>query len=58
MEWGWTAGASFELAVTDRLYVRGEYRFTDLGDFDNDDDIGEVEDLRTHAVRAAAGFRF
>jgi len=58
LEWGWTAGAGLEVAVTDRLFVRGEYRFTDLGDFDNDDDIGEVQDLRTHSVRVGAGFRF
>lgn len=58
VEWGWTVGGGLEVAATDRIFVRGEYRFTDLGDFDNDDDIGEVQDLRTHAVRVGAGFRF
>jgi outer membrane immunogenic protein len=58
IEWGWTVGAGLEFAATDRLFVRAEYRFTDLGDFDNDDKIGEVQDIREHAVRVGAGWRF
>jgi outer membrane immunogenic protein len=58
VEWGWTVGAGVDYAVTDRFFVRAEYRFTDLGDFDNDDKLGEVEDLRTHTVRIGAGAKF
>jgi outer membrane immunogenic protein len=58
IEWGWTAGAGVEFAATDHLFLRAEYRFTDLGDFDNDDNVGDLEDLRTHAVRVGAGWKF
>jgi outer membrane immunogenic protein len=58
LEWGWTAGAGLEFAATDHLFVRGEYRFTDLGDFDNQDDNGDLQDLRTHSVRVGAGWKF
>lgn len=28
---GWTAGAGVDYAVTDKIFVRGEYRFSDFG---------------------------
>jgi outer membrane immunogenic protein len=58
IDWGWTAGAGVDYAFTDYLFGRLEYRFTDLSDFDNDDDPGEVEDFRTHAIRAGVGMKF
>ena len=57
-EWGWTAGAGVDYAFTTGLFGRLEYRFTDLSDFDNDDDPGEVQDFRTHAIRAGLGWKF
>jgi opacity protein-like surface antigen len=38
--------------------VRGEYRYTNLSDFDNDDDAGEVQDLTSHTVRVGVGVLF
>jgi len=58
VEWGWTAGAGLDYAATDHLFLRAEYRFTDLADFDNDDDNGDLQDLRTHAIRLGAGWKF
>jgi len=57
-EWGWTAGVGADVAVTDRVFVRGEYRYSDFADFDNDDDAAEIQDLRTHAVRVGVGVKF
>jgi outer membrane immunogenic protein len=57
-EWGWNIGAGLDFAVTDRVFVRGEYRYTNLSDFDNDDDSGEVQDFDSHAVRLGVGFMF
>jgi hypothetical protein len=37
--------------VTDKFFVRGEYRYTNLSDFDNDDDDNELQDIGAHAVR-------
>ena len=28
---GWTAGAGVDVKVTDNVFVRGEYRYTDFG---------------------------
>jgi outer membrane immunogenic protein len=57
---GWTAGAGVDFAFTDNIFVRGEYRYADLGDFDDDEDngFGEVQDLETHTVRGGVGFKF
>jgi outer membrane immunogenic protein len=59
-ELGWTAGAGVDFAVTDNIFVRGEYRYADFADFDDDeaDGIGEVQDLETHTIRAGVGFKF
>ncbi len=57
-EWGWTLGAGVDFAVTDNVFVRGEYRYTNLSDFDNDDDAGEVQDLTSHTVRVGVGVLF
>jgi outer membrane immunogenic protein len=57
-EWGWTAGAGVDYAVTDNVFLRGEYRFTMYSEFDNDDDLGELQDLNTHAVRVGVGVKF
>jgi outer membrane immunogenic protein len=58
VDWGWTAGAGADYAFTDHLFGRLEYRYTDLSDFDNDDDPGEVQDFRSHAIRGGVGVKF
>jgi outer membrane immunogenic protein len=58
MEFGWAAGAGVDFAVTDSIFVRGEYRYTDLSDIDNDDDLGEVQDLQSHSARLGVGVLF
>ena len=44
--------------MTEKIFVRGEYRYTDLADFDNDDEQGEIEDLDTHTFRLGVGVLF
>ena len=59
-EIGWTAGAGVDFAVTDNVFVRGEYRYADFADFNDDepDALGEVQDLESHTIRAGVGFKF
>ena len=57
-EWGWTLGAGLDYAVTDKIFLRGEYRYTDLADFDNDNDQGEIEDLDSNTFRLGVGVLF
>jgi len=57
-EWGWTLGAGVDFAVTDNVFVRGEYRYTNFSDMDNDDESGEAQDFDTHAVRLGVGVLF
>lgn len=57
---GWTVGAGVDYAFTDNIFVRGEYRYADFADFDDDEDngFGEVQDLESHTVRGGVGFKF
>ena len=57
-EFGWAAGEGLDFAVTDSVFIRGEYRFTDLSDIDNDDEAGEVQDLQSHSARVGVGVLF
>jgi outer membrane immunogenic protein len=58
---GWTAGAGIEHAFTDRMTMRFEYRYTDLGSTNfsssavNSIDKSEVD---FHAIRAGLSFKF
>jgi outer membrane immunogenic protein len=58
---GWTAGVGAERAITDRMMVRLEYRYTDLGSSNfsssavNSIDKSEID---FHAVRAGLSFKF
>jgi outer membrane immunogenic protein len=56
---GWTAGAGAELAVTDQLTARLEYRYTDFG-AETFTIAGEPYEFEphTHAVRAGLSWRF
>ena len=58
---GWTAGAGIEHAISDRMTMRLEYRYTDLGSTSfssnaaNSIDKSEVD---FHTVRAGVSFKF
>lgn len=56
---GWTAGAGVEMAVTDNVFGRVEYRYTDLSD-DSYTVAGEDLDagLTSHAVMVGVGVKF
>lgn len=60
VELGWTAGAGIDYAFTDNIFVRGEYRYADFADFDDEEDeaLGEIQDLETHTIRGGVGFKF
>ena len=52
---GWTVGAGIDYAVTNNIFARGEYRYTDFGD----KDIGGVNaDFTQHAVTVGVGVKF
>jgi len=55
--WGWTAGAGADVKVTDQVFGRLEYRYTDLGGktFDN---VGGKVDSTSHKVLVGVGMKF
>jgi outer membrane immunogenic protein len=53
---GWTAGAGADVALSDNMFLRAEYRFTDFGS-QSYGPAGDV-DLSSHAVLAGVGFKF
>jgi outer membrane immunogenic protein len=55
-ELGWTVGAGVDFAVTDQIFVRGEYRYTDFGEIETPADVDQELDF--HTVRVGAGFMF
>jgi outer membrane immunogenic protein len=59
---GWTAGGGLEYAVTDKIMLRGEYRYTDFGSEDFPEvfpytDPHELE-VETHDVRFGVAYKF
>ncbi len=61
--WGWTLGGGLETIVAGNVFLRGEYRYTDLGSFtstylaDEDAVTGTVE-ASDHRLTLGAGLRF
>ncbi|MFC5385239.1 outer membrane protein [Aquamicrobium segne] len=57
---GWNIGGGVEYAATDKILIRGEYRFSDFGDknFDNDWGSGNSIKLRTHDIRLGIAYKF
>ena len=58
---GWTAGVGAERAITDRMMVRLEYRYTDLGSSNfSSSAVGSIDksEVDFHAVRAGLSFKF
>jgi outer membrane immunogenic protein len=56
---GWTAGAGVDVKVTENVFVRGEYRYTDFGsdDFTTGSGTREV-DSHDNRVSLGVGFKF
>lgn len=60
---GWTIGGGFETIVTANVFLRGEYRYTDLGSFTNTyltgiDAVEGTVDAGDHRLTLGAGLRF
>ena len=58
---GWTAGAGVEHAYSDRMTLRLEYRYTDLGTTNaSSAALNSIDksDVDFHAIRAGVSFKF
>ncbi|MCR4268996.1 outer membrane protein [Nitratireductor sp. ZSWI3] len=58
---GWTAGAGFEFAVTEKLSLGSEYAYVDLGSkqiFDNGEGLTLRDDVAFHTLKAFVNYRF
>lgn len=57
---GWNVGVGAEYAVTNNILVRAEYRYTDFGSEDFDQDWGgdSTIELKTHDVRLGVAYKF
>jgi outer membrane immunogenic protein len=58
--WGWTAGAGIEGAITNNILARVEYRYSDYGTFSGPVANGQREsvDLTTSVIRAGIAYKF
>lgn len=56
---GWTAGGGVDVKITDNVFARGEYRYTDLGskNYSTGTGSGDV-DVRDHRVTFGVGMKF
>ncbi|MDQ0454733.1 outer membrane protein [Rhizobium paknamense] len=52
---GWTIGAGVDYAVTDKIFVRGEYRYNDFG---SKTISGVNTDLDQHVINVGVGVKF
>ena len=56
---GYTVGAGVDFAVTDALFLRGEYRFTDYGSDALSTAAATYDfDTETHIVKVGLGYKF
>lgn len=60
---GWTIGGGAEAAVTDQIFVRAEYRYTDFGTENFDSAVAFPglnydQDTAFHTVRLGVGYKF
>lgn len=66
VRWGWTIGAGLEYALTEKVSLKGEYLYVDLGDKNhsvaNPEDAAEritwSDSAQFHAVRMGLNYRF
>jgi plasminogen activator len=61
--WGWTLGGGVEAIVAGNVFLRGEYRYTDLGSFTGtylagEDAVTGTVDAADHRLTLGAGLRF
>ncbi|PIO97329.1 outer membrane protein [Pleomorphomonas carboxyditropha] len=54
---GWTAGAGVEYAFTDNILFRTDYRYSDFGNVDFGDALGEFE-ADQHRVTVGVSYKF
>lgn len=54
---GWTAGAGLDVKVTDNVFLRGEYRYTDLGSKTYSNVASDV-DVQDNRVTFGVGMKF
>ncbi|MGG7519081.1 outer membrane protein [Allorhizobium undicola] len=52
---GWTVGAGVDYAVTDKVFLRGEYRYNDYG---SKNISGIDTDLNQHVINVGVGMKF
>lgn len=56
---GWTAGAGLDVKMTEKMFVRGEYRYTDLGAKTLDTGSGPQSiDTKGSRISLGLGFKF
>jgi outer membrane immunogenic protein len=56
---GWTVGAGVDVAVTDNLFLRGEYRYNDFGDKDIISGTPNLNaDLDQSVIKLGVGIKF
>lgn len=56
---GWTVGAGVDFALTDNLFLRGEYRYNDFGSAKFTDGTDSLNaDLDQHVIKAGIGVKF
>lgn len=56
---GWTAGGGADVKVTENVFVRGEYRYTDFGSDDfNLGGVTQEVDSTDHRVQLGVGLKF
>jgi len=66
VRWGWTLGAGAEYALTDKLSLKGEYLYVDLGSKnhsvlspdDSTESISWRDSAQFHAVRLGLNYKF
>jgi outer membrane immunogenic protein len=56
---GWTAGAGADVMVTEQIFGRVEYRYTDFGSDTFKTSVGNVDvDDKNHRVTFGLGMKF
>ena len=57
---GWTVGAGVEVAITNNVTARAEYRYTDLGDknYNFGGAVANLDAQDLHAVRVGVSYKF
>lgn len=54
---GWTVGAGAEYALTDNILLRSDYRYSDFGEVDFGDSLGNFK-AEQHRLTVGVGYKF